>query len=583
MWTPVVHRRVILAAIGVLCVVLLVVLPPYISVSRYQRRVATAISGALGRPVHFDSVSLQLLPVPGLTIQNFVVSEDEAFGTEPVLRANIVTARLRFASLWRRRIEVSRISLDAPSVNLVRRSDDGRWNFQGILQQASQLNSAPTAQARPSDAPRFPYIEATGARLNFKNGVDKLPFSIKETDFAVWLPQPDEWHLRLSGRPVRTDTDVSDVGLLRVEGTLGRAADLQRAPINLSVSWKHTPLGEAAKLTAGYDLRWRGDAAAEATLHGTVGSAKLTTNLHVLALRRADFFPEHPMQIQAHCEAILSGLLRSASDIRCAAPTGSESSFLDVIDSLRQAPANGGEGGEGPAKSGVLLLRGEVGNLLDWRTISGSASLTGASPMDALAWVRLFTRRIPQDLLIGGTVDLTASTAEQARQTREWNGQITCDCILPPIHQTGTSAEHGSAPAAVSTHKDPGERTSSSSPAHWAVIASHDGMNETLPTSAISITVVRHLGEGTDASGGPLQGPPPAPAISGQITPQGYTATYLTRNDAELAAALLPPLGDGMPAEATGELQSEHLWNGSQRWNMLKPSRRVERHRRRKH
>ena len=293
LWTAAVHRRVTLASIAVLCIILLVVVPPYISLSRYQRGVASAISGALGRTVHFDSISLQLLPVPGLVIQNFTVNEVPAFGAEPVLRAATVTARLRFTSLWRRRIEVSRISLDAPSVNLVRRTDDGRWNLQSIVHQASQLNSAPTAQARSGQAPRFPYIEATGARINIKNGIDKLPFSIRETDFALWLPQPEEWHLRLSGRPVRTDTDVSDVGLLKVDAALGRAADLQRAPINITASWKRTPLGEATKLTAGNDLGWRGDASAELSLHGSVAEAKLITDLRLLALRRADFYPHH--------------------------------------------------------------------------------------------------------------------------------------------------------------------------------------------------------------------------------------------------------------------------------------------------
>ena len=90
--------------------------------------------------------------------------------------------------------------------------------------QASQMNSAPTAQARAGDAPRFPYIEATDARINIKNGEDKLPFSVKEAEFALWLPEPDQWRLRMVGKPVRTDTDVNDVGLLRVEATLAARA-----------------------------------------------------------------------------------------------------------------------------------------------------------------------------------------------------------------------------------------------------------------------------------------------------------------------------------------------------------------------
>ncbi len=571
MWTPTAHRRVILAAIGVLCIVLLVVLPPYISVSRYQRRVATAISGALGRPVHFDSISLQLLPVPGLTIQNFVVNEDEAFGAEPTLRANTVTARLRLASLWRRRIEVSRISLDAPSINLVRRPNDGRWNLQDILQQASQLNSAPTAQARPSDVPRFPYIEATGARLNFKNGMDKLPFSIKETDFALWLPQPDQWHLRLSGRPVRTDTDVSDVGLLRVDATLGRAADLQRAPIDLAASWKRTPLGEAAKLTAGYDLGWRGYVSAGASLHGTVAEAKFTSDLHLLGIRRADFFPEQTMEIHAQCEGISSGVLRSLADIRCAIPTDNETSIFNVMGTLRSLPAASGTAG-GNTRPGVLLARADVPNLLDWRTITGSVSLAGATPNYALAWMRLFTRRIPREFSLGGTLDLTASTALTGQPPSQWDGTLTCDCILPdPRPDPKAASVTRAAPATELEPSSVQQQKLDALPEianRWLVNVRHDEADPRIPAGVLSITA-SPLATAKDGPKSVELQVPAETSVSGQISRQGYTLRFGSHSLAEQMAALLPPLGDGMPAEATGVLETQRVWEAPPTWQTI--------------
>ncbi len=588
-WTAAVHRRVILAVIGLLCLVLLVVLPPYISVSRYQRRVAAAISVALGRPVHFDSISLQLLPVPGLTIQNFVVNEDPAFGAEPILRANTVTARLRFASLWRRRIEVSRISLDAPSVNLVHRPGDGRWNLQGILQQASQLNSAPTAQARPSDAPRFPYIEATDARINFKNGIDKLPFSIREAEFSLWLPQPDQWHLRLSGRPVRTDTDVSDVGLLRVEATLGRAADIEHAPIDLSASWKRTPLGEAAKLTAGYDMGWRGDASGEAALHGTISEAKLTADLHLLGLRRAEFFPERPMGVQAHCEAVSSGILRSLSDLRCAIPTSNETSIFNVMNALRSPPAatSGSDMPDSTAKPGVLLLRGDVPNLLDWHTISGNASLTAASPNYALAWMRIFSRRIPLGISIGGTLDLSASAAIDGQSANQWDGTLTCACILPglPAGPTATIAANANpAPQQMSPVQEGEQDMHAATPNRWLLTVRHDGADGRVPASVLSITAYSEPSPAKDEPEPAVPRMPAETAVSGQISQEGYTLIYGSRAVAVQMAALLPPLRDELPAEAGGALQSQRTWNGPQSWMDIAPAprRTATRHRRRR-
>ena len=325
------HRRLTWIMLFALLLLLLFVLPPLLNVSRYQRRVAQSISQAIGRPVHFDSITAHLLPWPGFTIQNFVVNEDPAFGAEPVMRANVVEARLRVRSLWRRRVEFARIRLQGPSVNLVRR-DDGVWNLQSIVAEAGNVQNAPTSQQHAGPAPRFPYVEATGARVNLKLFDTKLPYSLVDTDFALWLPNEREWQLRLAGRPLRTDTDVSDVGQLHVDGTLGRGtAGAAQARLELHADWKPTPMGEAAKLLAGYDAGWRGEASAEFTVHGNPGRMQITGDLHVHDLRRAEFVPPAELQLDAHCEAIAMGVLHQVHQLHCTLPTRTGGSLLESI------------------------------------------------------------------------------------------------------------------------------------------------------------------------------------------------------------------------------------------------------------
>src|ERR1700734_634632 len=110
-------RRLVPVYYILFALILLALIPPYISVNRYQRRIAASISQSLGRPVHLDDVSLTLLPFPGFTITNLVVSEDPAFGSEPIIRAMSVRANLRVSSLWRHQVEFSTISFTEPSVN----------------------------------------------------------------------------------------------------------------------------------------------------------------------------------------------------------------------------------------------------------------------------------------------------------------------------------------------------------------------------------------------------------------------------------------------------------------------------------
>ena len=312
-------RRFVAVYYILLAIILLALIPPYISVNRYQRRIAASISQSLGRPVHLDDVTLTLLPFPGFTITNLVVSEDPAFGNEPIIRAMSVRANLRVSSLWRHQVEFSSISFTEPSVNLVHLAN-GKWNLESILIQAARIQAAPTAQKTAGPAPRFPYIEATGARLNLKLGPEKMPISLTDAEFALWLPDPQQWRLRIEARPARTDTIVSDAGIFRLEGTLSRAATLTEVPINLNAEWRAVPLGEASRLILGHDTGLRGDLNLTVHAQGTVGASTLTSHLSLSALRRSEFVPERRLSVDLRCQATATNTFHTFNDLQCTWP-----------------------------------------------------------------------------------------------------------------------------------------------------------------------------------------------------------------------------------------------------------------------
>src|SRR5580692_10453964 len=212
--------RIALATIAIL--VLVLVVPPLISVSRFKSQITQLISRSLGRPVRLSSVQAHLLPWPGFEISDLSVAEDPAYGAEPVLHASKVTASIRLLALFGGRIEIGKISVDEASLNLVR-AGAGRWNLDSILRTAA-------AQAEPSSGTRrpapLPYLEATNSRINFKNGAEKLPFSLVNADLSLWQDQPGDWRIRLRGQPARTDLnlDLADTGLVRLEARAQRAS-----------------------------------------------------------------------------------------------------------------------------------------------------------------------------------------------------------------------------------------------------------------------------------------------------------------------------------------------------------------------
>src|SRR5476651_2077558 len=140
-----VRRVLIVTALAVAAFVL----PPFINVGRFKSRVVDSMGTALGRPVTVDAIELRLLPQPGFYLGNVAVGDDPAYSAEPILHAEEVTAYLRLSSLWRGRLEIARLNLKYPSLNLVERKSDARWNLESLLWKASRTQAAPTA-ARPS-------------------------------------------------------------------------------------------------------------------------------------------------------------------------------------------------------------------------------------------------------------------------------------------------------------------------------------------------------------------------------------------------------------------------------------------------
>ena len=377
-FSPQARRRFFWAGGILVCLLLLVLLPPLINANRFQRKIAQSMSDSLGRPVHLDNVSLHLLPVPGLTLDNLVVGENPAFGAEPTIRANTVEATLRLGSLWRRRVEFSTVRFVEPNVNLVRNAQ-GRWNLADVLLHAAHVDTAPTVQRRAGPAPRFPYIEATGGRVNIKLAEEKLPFSLTDTEFALWLPTANHWRVRLKGQPARTDTFITDPGVMRLEGDLERATTAGAVPIRLRLNWHDAPLGEASHILTGQDRGWRGNLNLDAAIAGTLSAAQLHTRLTLGGLRRAEFAPAQPVDLQVNCGSGLSVTTVTLADLRCTMPDSGPTPMILQAASLDLS-----------------------------RPLQAFATVTGQGiPLHwALLWAALFSSRVPTDLNPHATLDV---------------------------------------------------------------------------------------------------------------------------------------------------------------------------------
>jgi hypothetical protein len=313
--------RAVLAVIAALIIV--AVVPPLISVSRFKAGIAQIMETSLGRPVHMSSVRVRLLPRPEFVLYNLSVAEDPAYGAEPILYANTVTASLRILSLWRGKLEIGRVSVDEASVNLVRMAP-GKWNLDPLFQTAAATIGANAGETKQR-AVRLPYLEATDSRINFKYGVEKLPFSVINADLSFWQQGNGAWSIRLRGQPARTDVslDLGETGTVRLEGTIRPGAGLQQKLSRLDVEWREAQLGQLALLVGGSDPGWRGDLTGQFHLDDTADAARITARLRATGVHRAEFAPAEPMDFDANCSLVYHSTDHSVENLACDSPVGS--------------------------------------------------------------------------------------------------------------------------------------------------------------------------------------------------------------------------------------------------------------------
>jgi hypothetical protein len=390
------------------------VLPPWINVSRYRARIAESISRALGRPVTIGSVSLRLLPQPGFDLGNLAIGDDPAISYEPILLAAEVNASLRLSSLWRGQLEIARLHLKYPSLNLAR-SPSGEWNLESLLWKAARTETAPTSSP-PQRRPRFPYIDAEAGRINFKFGLEKSFFALTQADFALWSPSENEWRMRLEARPFRSDTNISDTGVLRAEGSFRRAELLRDIPVDMRINWYNGQLGQITKLIYGRDRGWRGGLQLSASLDGTPAALRLSASGSVHDFRRYDISRGESLGLDAKCTANFSSVDRKFRDLNC----------------------------QMPFQQGLLELGGEFTGA-DLRPYNLRVGLKDIPANAITALLRHSKRDLPDDLSAGGTINGSFSGRRAGNDPQgKWSGNGTVKGLVLRSATLGKELEIGS-------------------------------------------------------------------------------------------------------------------------------------------
>ncbi len=207
---------------------------------------------------------------PVLEADSVRIGEDPRFGNEYFMRADSISVRLRWLSLLRGHLALGTLSLDHPSLNLVR-ADDGEWNVEEWLPKpaAGGSSSAPGSGANPgaNSAPlQFRQIEISDGRIDFKRGYEKLAFAFVDVNGTVETDSPGRWRIDLDATPWRAAVLTQQPGVIQVTGHIGGTSSRLR-PAALKISWTDASISDFFRLLRGDDYGIRGNLAVWISAH----------------------------------------------------------------------------------------------------------------------------------------------------------------------------------------------------------------------------------------------------------------------------------------------------------------------------
>ncbi|MGA8102711.1 MAG: AsmA family protein [Candidatus Acidiferrales bacterium] len=357
--------------------------------TRMRDVVTSRLEAAFGRPVQAADYSFSLWEGPVLEADSVTVGEDPRFGYEYFLRADSLQARFRWLPLLRGRIELGTLSFTRPSLNLVRASN-GDWNIEAWLPRpaSGQIGTAPALPTAPGAwaRSRLRRIEVQAGRINFKRGVEKLPYAFNSVEGSLEQESSGSWRVDLEAAPWRAATILQQAGTLRVQGHLGGTSSRLR-PADLELSWRNGSLSDLLRLIRGYDYGIRATFMLSMRAHSDAEPWELQGRSEIRGIHRWDL-PSRQDNPLLNVEASGRWL--------------PQESRLELADVLLEAPQS-----KVTAK-GVLDWNGRSPRYPITPETELSVSTQWIAARDLLGWLRAFRAGVADDAAVTGGVEATA-------------------------------------------------------------------------------------------------------------------------------------------------------------------------------
>jgi AsmA protein len=146
--------RIIAIAVGALVALVIlagVALLLFVDPNRYRGDIERVAQQHTGRALTLGGkLELKIFPWIALSIHDMRIANRAGFGAEPFMSVQDASIGVKVMPLLAKRLEISRISLDGVTVNLVSRGEENNWKDLGESQEEPPKPEAPVSS--PSSA-----------------------------------------------------------------------------------------------------------------------------------------------------------------------------------------------------------------------------------------------------------------------------------------------------------------------------------------------------------------------------------------------------------------------------------------------
>jgi AsmA protein len=199
------------AALGVL-VLILILIPLFVSANTFRPKLEAMASQALGRKVQIGNLGFSLFS-GSLSADNLSIADDPNFSQSPFLTASSLKIGVKvWPLITSKQLEVTSITIDKPVVHLISNASN-QWNYSTLANSGKSTPSQPASQGTTN---------LTVGRLDVNHGEVTMIAAGAKTPSVYPNVQMETKNFSLtSAFPVDLSMDLPGGGTMKLTGTAG--------------------------------------------------------------------------------------------------------------------------------------------------------------------------------------------------------------------------------------------------------------------------------------------------------------------------------------------------------------------------